>query len=561
MNNNILAPRTILQGRSYRYRIEKVLGQGTFGITYLATTRVKAAGGLGELETTMKVAIKEFFMKDINGREGSSVSGGSKDGLFEHYKKKFAIEARNLSHARHPHIVNVLESFEANNTCYYAMEYCGGGSVENLIKMRGGIKEEDSKKYLQQIGDALTFMHNNRMLHLDLKPSNIMLRANGDVALIDFGLAKQYTPDGRPESSTTIGGGTPGYAPLEQIHYRAGKDFPVTMDVYALGGTIYKMLTGERPVEASILLNDGFPEEALRSRGISEKVISCLAKAMAPTKKLRYQTVEEFVSDYIKEEKVIEEDKNALTPTEEEYIEDLEIEVIELGEKPASSAYNPKPAPKRPKFNKQLILTICLFLLGIVLGLLLTQVVFKRPDTTIPETTEDVILSAPESDSTIVEEYVPSSLLKKPKPKTRKPSKKPATKPVAKQIEETQNEEELITDYMEEEIEEEAIPFQLVEIRPSFQGGDANTFSKWVNQSLVYPEIAKENGVQGRVTLRFTVDRDGTVTKVVVLKGVDPSLDKEAVRVVSSSPPWSPGKQRDKTVPVTYTFPINFQLN
>ena len=121
-----------------------------------------------------------------------------------------------------------------------------------------------------------------------------------------------------------------------------------------------------------------------------------------------------------------------------------------------------------------------------------------------------------------------------------------------------------IMDYVEnvqeEVVEEEAIPFQLVEEKPSFMGGDANQFSAWVNKRLVYPEIAKENGVQGRVTLQFTVEKDGSVTKVKVLRGVDPSLDKEAVRVVSMSPKWKPGKQRDRAVPVTYTFPVYFQL-
>ncbi|MBP3795078.1 MAG: energy transducer TonB [Bacteroidales bacterium] len=121
-----------------------------------------------------------------------------------------------------------------------------------------------------------------------------------------------------------------------------------------------------------------------------------------------------------------------------------------------------------------------------------------------------------------------------------------------------------IMDYVEETkeevVEEEAIPFQLVEEKPSFNGGDANEFSKWVNSKLVYPEIAKENGVQGRVTLQFTVNADGTVSNVKVLRGVDSSLDKEAVRVVSSSPKWKPGKQRDRAVKVTYTFPVIFQL-
>ena len=117
-----------------------------------------------------------------------------------------------------------------------------------------------------------------------------------------------------------------------------------------------------------------------------------------------------------------------------------------------------------------------------------------------------------------------------------------------------------VEEVQEEVVEEEAIPFQLVEEKPSFNGGDANEFSKWVNSRLVYPEIAKENGVQGRVTLQFTVNADGTVSNVKVLRGVDASLDKEAVRVVSSSPKWKPGKQRDRAVKVTYTFPVIFQL-
>ena len=115
-------------------------------------------------------------------------------------------------------------------------------------------------------------------------------------------------------------------------------------------------------------------------------------------------------------------------------------------------------------------------------------------------------------------------------------------------------------DVEEEEVEEDAIPFFVVEQKPSFNKGDANEFAKWVNARLVYPEIAKENGVQGRVTLQFTVEADGRVSNVHVLRGVDESLDKEAVRVVSSSPKWKPGRQRDRAVKVSYTFPVIFQL-
>ena len=109
--------------------------------------------------------------------------------------------------------------------------------------------------------------------------------------------------------------------------------------------------------------------------------------------------------------------------------------------------------------------------------------------------------------------------------------------------------------------EEEFIPFAIVEEKPMFQGKDANEFTKWVYGNIVYPEIAKETGISGRVTLQFTIDKDGSVKDVKVLRGVDSSLDHEAVRVVSKSPKWTPGKQRGKPAKVKYTFPIIFQLH
>jgi protein TonB len=112
----------------------------------------------------------------------------------------------------------------------------------------------------------------------------------------------------------------------------------------------------------------------------------------------------------------------------------------------------------------------------------------------------------------------------------------------------------------EEEEIEEFIPFSIVEDKPTFQGGDANTFTKWVYGNIVYPELAIENGIQGRVTVQFTIDKDGSVKDVKVLRGADSTLDKEAVRVISNSPKWTPGKQRGKAVKVKYTFPIIFQM-
>ncbi|MBQ2149453.1 MAG: energy transducer TonB [Bacteroidales bacterium] len=115
-------------------------------------------------------------------------------------------------------------------------------------------------------------------------------------------------------------------------------------------------------------------------------------------------------------------------------------------------------------------------------------------------------------------------------------------------------------DVVEEEVEDDPIPFVTVEQKPTFNGGDANGFAKWVNSKLVYPEIAKDNGIEGRVTLQFTIGKDGRLQDVKVLNSPDESLAQEAVRVVSSSPKWEPGRQRDRAVKVSYTFPVIYRL-
>ena len=225
-----------------------------------------------------------------------------------------------------------------------------------------------------------------------------------------------------------------------------------------------------------------------------------------------------------------------------------------------------KKSEKANLENKKL-----LFLeVGLILSLLIVYIAFEWTSTE----TNTAMLE--DNTEILVEEEIISTNMETPPP----PPAAPKIPVLSDQIDIVDDEIELeddmfmnlednanlgveIMDYVEvqeEVVEEEAIPFQLVEEKPSFQGGDANQFSKWVNSRLVYPEIAKENGVQGRVTLQFTVEKDGSVTKVRVLRGVDPSLDKEAVRVVSMSPKWKPGKQRDRAVPVTYTFPVIFQL-
>ena len=307
-----------------KYVILKALGQGSFGITYLAKTKLEAKGPLGTVFVDAKVAIKEFFMSDYSGRQGTSVScSGS---LHADYMRKFRREAEHLSHFRHDNIVKVLELFEENNTLYYVMEYIEGGSLNDHIPQNIGLPEQEALSLARQVGEALSYMHGRKALHLDLKPGNIMLRDDGRPVLIDFGLTKQYTEEGEPESSTTIGLGTRGYAPMEQANYQKDKTFAPTLDIYAFGATIFKMLTGLTPPEADRIFNEGFPTSWLTERKVSDATIQMVQKCMAPRKADRYQTIDAILKDISK----IEGNKSDQTHQEKET--EIEPTVIEYGD-------------------------------------------------------------------------------------------------------------------------------------------------------------------------------------------------------------------------------------
>ncbi|MBO4690978.1 MAG: energy transducer TonB [Paludibacteraceae bacterium] len=129
--------------------------------------------------------------------------------------------------------------------------------------------------------------------------------------------------------------------------------------------------------------------------------------------------------------------------------------------------------------------------------------------------------------------------------------------------EDDQSEEIIIAPPVEniiDEPEDDDVPFLIVEKMPEFPGGQQALF-KYLSENVKYPVIAQENGIQGKVVCQFVVNKDGSIVDVVVVRsGGDPSLDKEAVRVIKSMPKWNPGKQSGKTVRVKYTVPVNFKL-
>ena len=281
---------TVLKGGNASYTLLKTLGQGSFGITYLAKNIV------GEDEVEQLFCIKEFFIRDINGRENTSVTSSNREGMFDYYKRKFEQESDHLSRLRHKNIVMVVDAFRANSTSYYVMQYIDGQSLDSLIAAKGRLSTDETVDITRQVGSALSCMHSMGMLHLDVKPANVMMADEKTAILIDFGLSKQYDKNGQPESSTTVGSGTPGYAPIEQANHREGKDFPVQMDVYALGATMLKMLTGQRPPEASDILNFGFPKKEMKQEGVPQPIIGVVEKAMKPQRSHRFQTMEQMMT-------------------------------------------------------------------------------------------------------------------------------------------------------------------------------------------------------------------------------------------------------------------------
>ena len=284
---------TILRGGTYSYRIRSVLGQGSFGITYLASTSMR--GPLGEV--AVPVAVKEFFASELDSRRpDGSVLSRTEGGVAHKYAKAFQRESLNLSGLKHPGIVNVLEAFEANGTYYYSMEYLPGGTLD--AKVKGvGMPEKEALMMVSRIGEALSYLHDHKIMHLDLKPKNIMLKDDGSPVIIDFGLSKQYDSEGEPESSSTIGLGTPGYAPLEQANRTSGNLFQPTLDIYALGATLFKMLTGKTPPAATLILNKkALLTPDLQAKAVSPETADAIRKAMAPLMDDRPQRVEDFLS-------------------------------------------------------------------------------------------------------------------------------------------------------------------------------------------------------------------------------------------------------------------------
>ncbi|MBQ7443095.1 MAG: protein kinase [Bacteroidaceae bacterium] len=276
---------TLLQNR---YRVERQLSSGGFGNTYVVRN----------INFDERWAMKEFFMKGISERDGQTTSvtvASASKPQFEAQRDKFNKEARRLRRLRHPGIVHVEDLFDDNCTSYYIMDYIGGGSLADAVKQSGPLTEARVRQLLPMLLDALEYVHNEKMWHLDLKPGNILLDDNGHPVLIDFGASKQLGVSGAQSTSTGMTY-TQGYAPSEQVDQNLDRIGPWT-DLYALGATLYNLLSGQAPPLVSEIQESEAEAFAFPS-GVSKQMRQLVVWMMSPNRRKRPQSVAE-VRDFL----------------------------------------------------------------------------------------------------------------------------------------------------------------------------------------------------------------------------------------------------------------------
>lgn len=275
---------SLIQGSTLqggKYIIKKVLGQGGFGITYLAEHDL----------LRKQVAIKEFFMKDYCYRKEStshvSVGTEGSEDLVNRFRQKFLSEARKIAHFQHANIIRISDVFEENGTAYYVMDYCEGGSLADLLRSYPkGIGESLALKYIRQIASALKCIHDQRMNHLDVKPANIMLDAQDNAILIDFGISKNFGVIDPTTNVFPLGIST-GYTPIEQYTGIAG--FSPETDIYSLGATLFKLITGQTPPVPHIIDEKGLPKIIA-----TENIVNAIKAAMQYRRVDRPKNIDEW---------------------------------------------------------------------------------------------------------------------------------------------------------------------------------------------------------------------------------------------------------------------------
>lgn len=347
-----------------RYVIQKVLGQGGFGITYL---------GIDKLYGN-KVAIKEYYPQKIAMRKAQyedvvTVTSIEEKNNYNKGKKRFLDEAQVMARFnKNEGIVKILDFFEANNTAYIVMEYLEGITLKQYLGKYGVIQFRNLIEMMLPLREALIEIHSQGLIHRDISPDNIMVQHNGKLKLMDFGAARDYTESGNKSLTVIL---KPGYAPPEQYQTH-GVQGPWT-DIYALCATIYKCLTGITPPDAiARVMDDKFKEPDQLDGKLSPDIKKILWKGMNIFPEERYQDIVEFGEDVydalftpeenkkldLDNEKNIDEDLDSPDKDNESVLKDDKIEGA------VKKTSIPKKEKRKSPVKKVLVIIVCLLLAG-----------------------------------------------------------------------------------------------------------------------------------------------------------------------------------------------------
>ena len=265
-----------------RYEILEPIGQGGFGITYKALDRIA-----NEL-----VCLKELFISGNSARDASCTVSTQPIGDidFNYLKRRFLEEAQTLEKLKHAHIVKVRDHFEANGTAYMVMDFIKGKNLKEWVEERGMLEEQKALNLFCQLLDAVTAVHNSNFLHRDIKPDNILINSDEKLILIDFGTAKFNSKSTNGASTLIVV--NHGYAPPEQYSSELPKD--KYTDIYALGATLYFMLTGQKPIQATDRNIRELPPVKSFNPNLSQNIQGVISKAMQMKPNDRFQSVEEL---------------------------------------------------------------------------------------------------------------------------------------------------------------------------------------------------------------------------------------------------------------------------
>jgi serine/threonine protein kinase len=276
------------QYRLHWYVLERVLGQGGFGITYLAR----------DTNLDQLVAIKEYLPVDVATRRADSTVRPRSEDQSERYRwglDRFIREARTLAKFDHPSIVRVLSVFEQNSTAYMVMRFEEGENFAALLERKHTVSEAELMRVLLPVLDGLKLVHDAGFIHRDIKPDNIHIRADGSPVLLDFGSARHSMGHARTVTILVA----PGYAPFEQ-YYSSGEDQGPWTDIYSLGATCYRAVAGVAPMDA-IARSKGIlgstrellvPAGAVGAGRYSERLLKAIDHALAFAEKDRPATIE-----------------------------------------------------------------------------------------------------------------------------------------------------------------------------------------------------------------------------------------------------------------------------